>query len=116
MAYGLRATARKNLEDLMQQGIIKPVSSRTCPTPIVTSVKSNGQLHVCGDFRVTVNPSLRQTVEDMFESLQNSIIFSKLDLFNAFLQISLHDSSKELTTIHTSWSLFQYRYLLTIWT
>ncbi len=47
----------------------------------------------------------------MFHGMGNMKVFSKIDLTNAFLQIPLDESSKELTTIHTMWGLFQYNFL-----
>jgi hypothetical protein len=50
-------------------------------------------------------------VEDMFQGLEGNSNFSKIDLKNAFLQIPLSDSSKELTTINTMWGLFRFNFL-----
>ena len=115
--YGLRNAVQETLHKYVQDGILQPVNSSTWATPIVTPLKSNGQPRICGDFRLTVNQHLRQTatttpqVEDMFEGLQGNQIFSRIDLSNAFLQIPLHDSAKEVTTINTPWGLYQYQYL-----
>lgn len=115
--YGLRAAVENNLNELVQSGILKPVTSSQWATPIVTPLKANGQPRICGDYRITVNPQLRQTatvtpvVEDMFAGLQGNTYFSKIDLSNAFLQIPLHDHAKEITTINTNWGLFQYQFL-----
>ena len=115
--YGLRAAVENNLNDLVQNGILKPVTSSQWATPIVTPLKTNGQPRICGDYRITVNPQLRQTatvtptVEDMFAGLQGNNYFSKIDLSNAYLQIPLDDHAKEITTINTNWGLFQYQFL-----
>ena len=101
------------MQGLVRDGILRPVESSTWATPL----KSNGLPRICGDFRVTVNPHLKQAatttldVEDMFQGLQGHACFSKIDLTNAFLQISLGETSKELTTINTMWGLFQYNFL-----
>ena len=117
MAFGLRDAVHKNLQDLVSDGILRAVSSSVWATPIVTPLKANGQPRICGDFRLTVNPSLLQTatttpeVEEMFQGLQGSSFFSKVDLTNAFLQIPLDEQSKQLTTINTTWGLYQYQFL-----
>lgn len=115
--YGLRPAVQQNLKDLEQDGILKRVESSSWATPIVTPLKADGRVRICGDFRVTINSHLKQAanttreVEDMFMGLQGSKFFSKIDLTNAFLQVPLDDESKEFTTIHTAWGLFQYQFL-----
>ena len=117
MAFGLRPAVQQGIKDLVASGILSPVQTSAWGTPIVTPLKSNGLPRICGDFRVTVNPFLKQPacttpeVEDMLSGLRNSKIFSKIDLTNAFLQIPLAPDSKELTTIHTLWGLYQHNYL-----
>lgn len=102
--FGLQSAVKQNIEELVQKGILLPVHS-------------SSWARICGDYRVTVNPHLKQTatttrqVEDMFEGLNGSIVFSKVDLTNAFLQVPLDTRSKELTTIHTIWGLYQYQFL-----
>lgn len=117
MPFGLRAAVEKNLQDLVSEGILSPVRSSSWATPIVTPLKSNGVPRICGDYRITVNPVLKQTasttrdVEEMFAGLKGQSVFSKVDLQNAFLQIPLDEASKEVTTIHTNWGLYQYNFL-----
>ena len=73
-------------------------------------MKTNGQLRICGDFKITVNPILRHCAlvtlepEDLFMKLNDYSRFSKIDLENAFLQVLLNADSQELTTINMSWS------------
>ena len=117
IALNLREAVAQNLKDLVAEGILSPVNRSSWATPIVTPLKSSGLPRICGDFRITVNPWIKQTatttrtVEDMFEGLLHSKVFSKLDLTNAFLQIPLAESSKPITTIHTPWGLFFYNFL-----
>ena len=117
MPFGLRPAVENNLKELVSDGILSPVKSSSWATPIVTPLKSNGVPRICGDYRITVNPALKQTatttreVEEMFSGLKGQAFFSKIDLQNAFLQIPLDKASKKLTTVHTSWGLFQYNYL-----
>jgi len=117
MAFGIRDTVKAEIEKLISSGILEPVQTSTWATPIVTPLKANGQVRVCGDYRVTVNKVLKcassttPDVEEMLAGLSGSVIFSKIDLQNAFLQIPLSDKSKELTTINTIWGLYRYRFM-----
>eukprot|EP00731_Ephydatia_muelleri_P026502 Em0018g602a len=53
----------------------------------------DGSIRICGDFRVTVNPSLKidqyplPRVEDILVTLEDSTVFSKIDLQSAYLQM-----------------------------
>ena len=66
-------------------------------TPIVPVLKPNGQVRICGDFKVPVNQYLNLTqyplphIEEVFERLSGGKIFSKLDLPDAYFQEELDD-------------------------
>ena len=117
IAFGIREAVKKQLDEMVSEGIISPVEASAWATPIVTPLKSNGKPRVCGDYRVTINKGIKQAasttcdVEDMFSDLSGSVYFSKCDLTHAFLQIPLSDDSKPLTTITTPWGLFQFNFL-----
>ena len=117
MPFGLRAAVENNLKDLVADGVLSPVKASSWATPIVTPLKANGSPRICGDYRVTINPVLKQTatttreVEEMFAGLGGQKFFSKIDLQNAFLQLPLDEESKEFTTIHTIWGLYKFNYL-----
>ncbi|XP_030760309.1 uncharacterized protein K02A2.6-like [Sitophilus oryzae] len=82
-------------------------------TPIVPVLK-DGSVRICGDFKVTVNPYIEidqypsPRINELFVKLQEGVHFSKLDLSNAYQQICLDQSSKELMTISTHKGLYQY--------
>ena len=54
--YALRPSAETELERLESIGILKKVKLRDWATPIVPVVEPNGDVRICGDFEVTVNP------------------------------------------------------------
>ena len=83
-------------------------------TPIVPVLKKNGNMRRCGDFKVTVNPVLNvdqytlPKIEDIFPQLARGHQFTKLDLTQAYLQLPVHENSKELVTINTHKGIYRY--------
>jgi len=66
---------------------------------------------------VTVNQALSveeyplPTPEELFSTLSAGKIFSKLDLSQAYLQLSIEDNSKPYLTINTHQGLYSYNHL-----
>ncbi|XP_045504996.1 uncharacterized protein LOC123701537 [Colias croceus] len=77
--YSLRNAVDKELARLQQEGIISPVDTSEWGTPIVPVIKSNGDIRLCGDFKITLNPVLLDDkypiprIEDIFCELQGEI-------------------------------------------
>ena len=116
--YTLKPKIEKELDSLESQDIISKVDTSEWATPIVPVVKGNGDVRICGDFKVTVNQSLMvdkyplPRIEDIFANLSNGRKYSKLDLRQAYLQLECEDDSKELLTINTHRGLYRYNRLL----
>jgi hypothetical protein len=51
----MRAKVEQELSRLEKEGIIQPVKFSDCAAPIVPVVKENGDVHICGDYQLTVN-------------------------------------------------------------
>ena len=57
-----------------EQGIISPIQFSSWTAPIVTAVKQDGTVRICGDYKVTINPALQDSypiprVEDLYASM-----------------------------------------------
>ncbi|XP_062389531.1 uncharacterized protein K02A2.6-like [Sardina pilchardus] len=115
--YALRPKVEAEIDRLSEQGIISPVKFSDWATPIVPVVKKNGDVRICGDFKVTINPALQvekypiPRIEDLFASLSGGQHFSKLDLSHAYLQMPVEEKSRKYLTITTSKGLFCYNRL-----
>eukprot|EP00731_Ephydatia_muelleri_P019227 Em0012g52a len=58
VAYALRERVEQELERLVAIGVIEPISHSEWAAPIVPVIKNNGDVSMCGDFKVTVNQCL----------------------------------------------------------
>lgn len=100
--YAMRPRIEKELDRLQQEGIIQPVAHSDWATPIVPALKKNGDIRLCGDYRVTVNPVLKMDqyplpkIDDIFANLSGGKKFSKIDLTQAYHQMELDEASKQL--------------------
>ena len=79
--------------------------------------KSDGNIRLCGDYKVTVNPVLDVDQyplpypEDLMSSLTGGLKFSKLNLSSAYQQMPLDKDSREYMAINTHHGLYRYTQL-----
>ena len=110
--YAIKGKVNEELDRLVKEGVLKPVNSSEWASPVVTVVKPDGSLRLCGDYKVSVNKWAEvgtyplPTVQDLFAKIKGKV-FSKLDLSQAYLQCELTEESKKLLVINTSRGLLQ---------
>ena len=115
--HALREKVDLELDRLLKENIIEPVKYSKWAAPVVPVMKPNKTVRLCGDYRLTCNKALLldkyplPKVEELFGSLAGGKCFSKLDMSQAYMQLSLDDQSKDLTTINTHRGLFRYNRL-----
>ncbi|KAK0046765.1 hypothetical protein Bpfe_023789 [Biomphalaria pfeifferi] len=74
--YAIKAKVEKELNKLENEGILSKVNYSNWATPIVPIMKPSGDVQICGDFKVTINPSLKveqyslPRIEDILENLE----------------------------------------------
>ena len=67
--------------------------------PIVTVMKKDGIIRVCGDFKLTINQATQTEVHplprivELFASLSGSTVFSTLDLSRAYNRLLLDEKA-----------------------
>ncbi|XP_061892151.1 uncharacterized protein K02A2.6-like [Entelurus aequoreus] len=112
--YAIRSKVGDELDALVKSGVLEPVTVSEWATPIVPVPKKTGGIRICGDFKVTLNPVLSAEqyplprIDDLFAGLSKGQKFSKIDLNQAYLQMHIHEDSKDLLTITTQKGLFRY--------
>ena len=81
--FALREQVSGELDRLEREGVIKKTPYSEWAAPIVTVPKSDGCIRICGDYKVTINPSLDvdqyplPKPEDMFATLAGGQKFTK---------------------------------------
>jgi hypothetical protein len=111
----IRDQVKKELNNLVQCGILKPVTE---PTPWVNSMvcvrKKNGRVRIYIDPNDLNRAILREhfsvnSIDDIVTRLHGSRYFSTLDANMGYYQIKLTENSSMLTTFNTPFG--RYRYL-----
>ena len=108
----MRVEIQKQVDDLLQRGIIEE-SYSPWASPIVMVRKKDNTYRFCIDYRklnaVTVrdsHPIPRQ--DDTIDSLSSSTYFSVMDLSSGYWQVKLHPEDKEKTAFTTGTGLYQF--------
>ncbi|XP_045535455.1 uncharacterized protein K02A2.6-like [Papilio machaon] len=115
LPLALRARVERELARLEADGAIYRVEYSDYGTPIVPVVKSNGDIRICGDYKMTINPKLKRDfyplprIEELFASLRGGEKFTKIDLRHAYEQCLLSEDSQPCTAITTHMGTFAYR-------
>ncbi|XP_013385929.1 uncharacterized protein K02A2.6-like [Lingula anatina] len=110
----MKGKVEAELERLVADGVLRPVQHSDWAAPIVPVLKPNGEIRICGDYKLTINTASRverypiPSIDDLYASLSGGQYYSKLDLSHAYQQICLHPDSQLLTTINTTKGLFAY--------
>ena len=115
--FSLRDKVKEKVKELVAMDIIEPVEG---PTPWVSSVvvvpKQNDEIRLCVDMRRANEAIIREhypipTVDEVLQNLNQSTVFSKLDLRWGYHQLELHPDSRRITTFTTHCGLYRYERL-----
>ena len=115
LPFAIKPIVGAELDQLEKRGVIEKVSQSDWATPVVVVRKPGGKVRLCGDFKVTINPILKNDVyplplpEELFHKLNGGTKFTKLDLADAYLQIELDENSKQLVVLNTHQGLYCYK-------
>jgi hypothetical protein len=107
------AELKKQLQDLLKKGLIRPSSSEWgCPALFVKKKKDNS-LRMCVDYRplnaVTIkNKYPLPRIDILFDQLSKDKVFSKIDLRSGYHQIKIRPQDVPKTVFSTRYGLYEY--------
>lgn len=106
MPYAILNQVEQEINRLVTLGILSPVDYSRWATSVVPVFKKNGEVQLCGDFKVFINQYIEvdqyplPKIEDLFSKLRGGSKFTMLDMSQAYQQVGVDETSKEMLT-HT---------------
>ena len=103
------AEIKKQVQDLLDQGAIRP-SSSPCGSPIVLVMKKDGTWRMCVDYRALNKIMIKNRyplphIDDLLDQLKDVVFFTKLDLHSGYDQIRIEESDVWKTAFKTKQGL-----------
>ncbi|GBG80459.1 hypothetical protein CBR_g30922 [Chara braunii] len=103
---------RKQLDELLEKGWIRP-SSSPFGAPVLFVPKKEGELRMCIDYTglnaITVkNAEPLPKIDDIFDRVQGCKYFSKIDLKSGYHQIEVHPDDQYKTAFRTRYGHYEF--------
>ncbi|GBG78041.1 hypothetical protein CBR_g25976 [Chara braunii] len=103
---------RKQLDELLEKGWIRP-SSSPFGAPVLFVPKKEGELRMCIDYRglnaITVkNAEPLPRIDDLLDRVQGAKYFSKVDLKSGYHQIEVHPDDQYKTAFRTRYGHYEF--------
>jgi hypothetical protein len=100
------AEIKKQVQELLDKGIIRP-SSSLCSSPIVLDSKKDDTWRMCIDFRALKKIMVKNhyplpIINDLLDQLKNVVYFTKLDLRSGYHQIKIAERDIWKTAFKTN--------------
>lgn len=109
----LRNEMKKELQKLLEGGIIEEVAGTDWVAPVVAARKPDGSLRLCIDLRqlnkwVVVDQYPLPNITELLTLLSGAMVFSTIDLASAYHQIELDELSRSYTSFITPFGTFRF--------
>ncbi|GJU57777.1 putative reverse transcriptase domain-containing protein [Tanacetum coccineum] len=100
------------LKELQDKGFIRP-SSSPCRAPVLFVKKKDGSFRMCIDYRELKKLTVKNRyplpiIDDLFDQLQGSQFFSKIDLRSGYHQLRVHEDDIPKTMFRTRYGHFEF--------
>nr|GEW86481.1 putative reverse transcriptase domain, ribonuclease H-like domain protein [Tanacetum cinerariifolium] len=103
----------KQLQELSEKGFIRP-SSSPWGAPVLFVKKKDGSFHMCIDYRELNKLTVKNRyplprIDDLFDQLQGSNVYSKIDLRTGYHQLRIREEDIPITAFRTRYSHYEFR-------
>lgn len=103
---------RKQIDELMQKGFIRP-SVSPFGAPILFVKKKSGELRMCVDYRMLNKITLKNRyplprIDEMLDRLNGARYFTKIDLASGYHQIRIKEEDIQKTAFRTRYGHYEY--------
>jgi hypothetical protein len=103
---------KKQLQDLMQKGSIRP-SASPWGAPVLFVKKKDGSMRLCIDYRQLNRATIRNRyplprIDDLFDQLQGAKVFSKIDLRSGYHQLKIKKEDIPKTAFRTRYGHYEF--------
>ncbi|GFX45647.1 retrovirus-related Pol polyprotein from transposon 17.6 [Trichonephila clavipes] len=113
LAFTERQEVNKQIEEWLNEGIIRP-SSAEYASPIVMVKKKDGSSRMCIDYRklnqkLVKDKSPLPIIEDVLDTLQEAKVYSTLDLRNGFFHVDVDEDCRNYTSFIVPDGQFEFK-------
>ena len=103
---------KARLEDLLSKGFIRP-SISPWGAPVLFVKKKDGSLRLCIDYRQLNRVTIRNQyplprIDELFNQLQGSRVYSKIDLRSGYHQLRVQESDVPKTAFRTRYGHYEF--------
>ncbi|WVZ80978.1 LOW QUALITY PROTEIN: hypothetical protein U9M48_028409 [Paspalum notatum var. saurae] len=104
---------KKNIDELLAKGYIRPSSSPWAFPVLLVEKKDTHVKRMCVDYRALNKVTIKNKyplprIDDLFDQLQGACVFSKIDLRSGYHQLKIRPSDIPMTTFTTKHGLYEY--------
>ncbi|GKB30544.1 putative reverse transcriptase domain-containing protein [Tanacetum coccineum] len=101
------------LQELLEKGFIRP-SSSPWGAPVLFVKKKAGSFRMCIDYRKLNKLTIKNRyplprIDDLFEQLQGSSMYSKINLRSGYHQLRIKEEDIPVTTFRTQYGHFEFQ-------
>ncbi|GJZ11181.1 putative reverse transcriptase domain-containing protein [Tanacetum coccineum] len=104
---------KEQLQELLEKGFIRP-SSSPWGAPVLFVKKKDGSFRMCIDYRELNKLTVKNRyplprIDDLFDQLQGSSVYSKIDLRSGYHQLRIKEEDIPITAFRTRYGHFEFQ-------